>query len=149
MKKPEVAVDKQLIKGKRKARRLVLQALYQWLMTASDLTEVEAQFHVANDMSKVDVPYFSKILHGVPSNLATIEQTFEPYVDRPIHGLNPIELTILRLSTFEFLFCPEIPYKVVLDEAISLAKEYGSQDGHRYVNGVLHEVAKKTRAIEF
>ncbi|WP_058462375.1 transcription antitermination factor NusB [Legionella adelaidensis] len=142
-------MDKQLIKGKRKARRLAVQALYQWLMSGSDLNEIDAQFRVANDMAKVDLEYFTRLLHGIPVKLSLLEETFSPYLDRPLTSLNPIELTILRLSTFECMYCPETPYKVVLDEAISLAKEFGSQDGHRYVNGVLHEVAKQTRAIEF
>jgi N utilization substance protein B len=141
-------VDKQAIKGKRKARRLALQALYQWHMSGDELYEIEAQFRVVNDMSKVDGEYFSRIFQGVVKNPGQVESTFQPYLDRPLKDLNPIELTIIRLSTFELAQCLEIPYRVVLDEAISLAKEFGSQDGHRYVNGVLHAVAKQTRAIE-
>ena len=141
-------MDKQTIKGKRRARKLALQALYQWLMAGSDLSEIEAQFRVANDMSKVDEEYFCRLLHGVPATLSTLESTFSPYLDRPIAGLNPIELTVLRLSTFELLNCPEIPYRVVLDEGISLDKQFGSQDGHRYVNGVLNKIARQARMIE-
>jgi len=141
-------VDKQTIKGKRRARKLALQALYQWLMAGSDLSEIEAQFRVANDMSKVDEEYFCRLLHGVPATLSALESTFSPYLDRPIAGLNPIELTVLRLSTFELLNCPEIPYRVVLDEGISLDKQFGSQDGHRYVNGVLNKIARQARIIE-
>ena len=141
-------MDKQSIKGKRRARRLALQALYQWLMSGHDLSEVEAQFRVANDMTKVDSDYFCRLLHGIPAQLSTLEMAFTPFLDRPIESLNPIELTVLRLSTFELMNCPEIPYRVVLDEGISLAKEYGSQDGHRYVNGVLNNLAKQTRAVE-
>ena len=141
-------MDKQTIKGKRRARKLALQALYQWLMAGSDLSEIEAQFRVANDMSKVDEEYFCRLLHGVPATLSALESTFSPYLDRPIAGLNPIELTVLRLSTFELLNCPEIPYRVVLDEGISLDKQFGSQDGHRYVNGVLNKIARQARIIE-
>ena len=141
-------MDKQAIKGKRRARKLALQALYQWLMSGSDLSEIEAQFRTVNDMDKIDSNYFCRILHGVPKELATIEASLARFLDRPIEGLNPIELTVLRLSTFELLHCPEIPYKVVLDEAISLTKEFGSQDGHRYVNGVLNNLAREVRQIE-
>jgi N utilization substance protein B len=136
------------IKGKRRARKLALQALYQWLMSGTDLSEIEAQFCAANDMSKVDVGYFRRLLHDVPKNLNLLENSISPFLDRPIHGLNPVELSVLRLSSFELMFCPEIPYRVVLDEAISLAKEFGSQDGHRYVNGVLNNLAKQTRIVE-
>lgn len=136
------------VTGKRRARKLALQSLYQWLMSGTDLIEIEAQFRAVNNMDKVDQAYFSKLLHGVPGNLAQIEAAISPFLDRPIDGLNPIELTILRLSTFELFYCLEIPYRVVLDESVSLAKEFGSQDGHRYVNGILHHVAKKVRNVE-
>jgi N utilization substance protein B len=141
-------VEKQLIKGKRRARKLAVQALYQWLMSGSELYEIEAQFRVANNMDKVDQEYFCRLLHGIPANLSALEQAFTPFLDRPIEGLNPIELTVLRISTFELFHCPEIPYRVVLDESVSLTKEFGSQDGHRYVNGVLNNLAKQVRTVE-
>lgn len=141
-------MEKQSIKGKRRARKLALQALYQWLMSGSELYEIEAQFRVANDMEKVDPEYFCRLLHGVPKHLGMLEESLTPFLDRPIQGLNPIELTTLRIGAYELFYCPEIPYKVVLDEAISLTKEFGSQDGFRYVNGVLNNLAKKVRAIE-
>lgn len=144
----EVSVEKQEIKGKRKARRLALQALYQWQMSGHELHDVEAQFRVANDMNKVDTNYFCRIIHGVPEKLTELEASFVPFLDRPLHGLNPIELAVLRIGAFELIHCPEIPYRVVLDESISLAKEYGSQDGFRYVNGVLNNLAQQVRRIE-
>ncbi len=139
---------KQSITGKRRARKLALQALYQWLMSKSDLYEIEAQFRVANNMEKVDAEYFCLLLYGVPEHLNPIEDAFTPLLDRPLQSLNPIELTVLRLSTFELLHCPEIPYRVVLDESVALAKEFGSQDGHKYVNGILNNLAKEIRAVE-
>lgn len=141
-------MEKQAISGKKKARKLALQALYQWLMSGSDLAEIEIQFRIANNMDKVDVDFFRRLLYGVPKDLTVLEEAFTPFIDRPVQGLNPIELTVLRLGTFELLFCPETPYRVILNEAISLAKEYGSQDGHRYVNGVLNNLAKQIRAVE-
>lgn len=145
---PEVTVEKQSINGKRRARKLALQALYQWFMSGHELCEIEAQFRVANNMHKVDTDYFCRILQGVPKNLATLEDSFTPFLDRPIEGLTPIELSVLRLGAFELFFCPEIPYRVVLNESISLAKQFGSQDGHRYVNGVLNNVAQQVRKVE-
>ena len=144
----EVIVENQSIKGKRRARKLALQALYQWLMSGSELYEIEAQFRVANNMEKVDAEYFGRLLHGVPEHLMALEDALTPYLDRPINGLNPIELTALRIGAFELFNCPEIPYRVVLDESVSLTKEFGSQDGYRYVNGVLNNLARKTRAVE-
>jgi N utilization substance protein B len=141
-------VENQSISGKRKARKLALQALYQWLMSGTELKEIEAQFRTIKNMAKVDVNYFCSLLYGVPKHLAELENHFSPFLDRKLQELNPIECTVLRLSTFELLFCPEIPYKVVLDEAISLTKEFGSQDGYRYVNGVLNNLARQVRATE-
>lgn len=138
----------QTINGMRRARKLALQALYQWHMSGTELPEIEAQFRAVNDMQKVDANYFCRLLHTIPAQLSQVEDAFIPFLDRPLHSLNPIELTVLRLSTFELLHCPEIPYRVVLDESVTLAKTFGSQDGHRYVNGVLNNVAKTARATE-
>lgn len=141
-------MDKEAIRAKRKARRIALQALYQWQMSASDLYEIEAQYRLSNDMQKIDSEYFSRLLHRIPSELAEIDALFEPYLDRTIKELNPIELAVLRLGTFELSHCLEIPYKVVLDESVLLTKTFGAQDGYKYVNGVLNQVARKTREAE-
>jgi len=140
--------DKKAIKGKRKARKFALQALYQWHMNHDDVAVIEAQFRVAVDMDKVDVEYFCRLLHGVPKELSHLEASFEPFLDRKLTDLTPIELTVLRLSAFELHHCLETPYKVVLDEAINLSKEYGTPDGYKYVNGVLNGLAKKVRTEE-
>lgn len=141
-------MEKEAIRGKRRARKLALQALYQWHMSQHDVYEIEAQFRVVNNMDKVDVGYFCDILRGVPQHIQVIEEQFSPFLDRNIGSLNPVELAVLRLGTFELLYKMEVPYKVVLDESISLAKSFGSQDGHKYVNGVLNQVAQQVRKIE-
>ena len=141
-------MEKESINGKRRARKLALQALYQWHMSGSELYEIEAQFRVANNMAKVDGEYFSRLLHGVAQHCADLETSFIPLLDRPLDGLNPIELTALRIGAFELAHCPEMPYRVVLDASISLTREFGSQDGYRYVNGVLNNLAKTVRATE-
>lgn len=141
-------MDKQSIGGKRRARKLALQALYQWLMSGHELCEIETQFRIANNMAKVDTDYFCRILYGVPEHVSSLEESFTPFLDRPVNGLNPVELTVLRLGAYELVHCPEIPYRVILDESVSLAKEFGSQEGHRYVNGVLNNLAKQVRSVE-
>ena len=141
-------MEKNLISGKRKARRLALQALYQWHMSQADLYEIETQFRVINNMHRVDSDYFCRLLYGIPEHASILEEHFAPFLDREVSGLNPIELTTIRIGAFELLYCPEIPYKVVLDESISLTKEFGSQDGFRYVNGVLNNLARQTRQVE-
>lgn len=141
-------MEKQSFNGKRRARKLAVQALYQWSMTGHELVEIEAQFRVANNMEKVDVDYFCRLLHGIPASINELETQFSPFLDRPLDELNPVELAVLRLGAYELIHCPDIPYRVVLDESITLAKEFGSQDGHRYVNGVLNNLAREVRAVE-
>ena len=141
-------MDKKAIRGKQRARKLALQALYQWHMSKAELCEIEAQFRVNNNMERVDTDYFCKLLYEIPKQIDEVEASFACFLDRPVHELNPIELSVLRLGAFELLYCLEIPYRVVLDEAVTLAKEFGSQDGHSYVNGVLHNLSKQARAIE-
>ncbi|CAM2967554.1 TPA: transcription antitermination factor NusB [Legionella pneumophila] len=141
-------MEKQSIRGKRRARKFALQALYQWLMSGTELHEIEAQFRTINNMDKVDGEYFCRLLYGIPTHVEALEASLLPYLDREINALNPIELTVLRIGSFELFHCPEIPYKVILDESVSLTKEFGSQEGYRYVNGVLNNLAKQVRSVE-
>lgn len=141
-------MEKKAIRAKQRARKLLVQALYQWLMTGQNLAEIETQFRLMNKIEKIDMEYFNRLLYGIPKEIKEIEAQFQPFLDRPLEGLNPIELTVLRIGAFELIFCLEIPYKVILNESISLTKEYGSQDGYRYVNGVLNKLARQIRAVE-
>ncbi|MBA2648766.1 MAG: transcription antitermination factor NusB [Legionella sp.] len=141
-------MDKQSIDGKRRARKLALQAMYQWHMSGAELTDIEAQFRSNNNMDRVDGDYFCRILYGIPKQLTSLESSFSPYLDRDLSDLNPIELSVLRIGAFELLYCPEVPFKVVLNESIVLTREFGSQDGHKYVNGVLNKVARNVRTYE-
>lgn len=139
------------LKARKKARQLLMQALYQWQMTGMDLYSIQMQFHQMNEMTnpaKCDTEYFDTLFYKITKNLTETDAAFEPYLDRKLNDLNPIELSIIRLGTYELLHCPEIPYRVVLNEAISLAKNYGSEDGHKYVNGILNKVAREVRALE-
>ncbi len=136
------------IKGKRRARKMALQAYYQWLMAPCDMYDIEAQFLAINDSSKIDTEYFHRLLHGVVDHLEEIEASLTPFLDRPINELNPIERSVLRLSAYELCYVIELPVRVILDEAVSLTKEFGSQDGYKYVNGVLNNLARKVRAFE-
>lgn len=141
-------MDKQEIRQKQRARKLALQAMYQWSISGHEIIEIEAQFCVANNMDKVDVAYFSRLIHKVPEHLGELDSTLTPFLDRDKSDLTPIELTVLRIGAYELLHCPEIPYRIVLDEWVTLAKEFGSIEGHRYVNGVLNNLAKDIRSVE-
>ena len=144
--------DAQPIKGKtakrRKARSLAMQALYQWHMAGQSINEIEAQFRVDNDFAAVDGGYFRELLHGVPSLKTELDELLVPCLDRPLDELDPVELAILRLSTFELRNRVDVPYRVVINEGIELAKVYGATDGHKFVNGVLDKLAPQLREAE-
>lgn len=134
--------------ARRKARRFALQALYQWQIAQTRVGEIELQFREDNDLSKVDTDYFHELLHGVPANLTDIDGTLRPVLDRPLEEVDPIERALLRLATYEFLHRLDVPYRVVINEALELAKTFGAEEGFKYVNGVLDKVARTTRKAE-
>ncbi|EOQ77469.1 transcription antitermination protein NusB [Pseudomonas aeruginosa VRFPA02] len=134
--------------ARRKARSLAVQALYSWQIAGQPLHEIEAQFRTDNDFSEVDGAYFHEILHGVPRQKSELDSTFEPCLERPLAEIDPVELAILRLSTYELRNRIDVPYKVVINEGIELAKTFGATDGHKFVNGVLDKLAPRLRAAE-
>lgn len=133
---------------RRKARRFAVQALYQWQLAGANLAQIEAEFRVDNDMSKVDLEYFHDILHGVPREKSELDDKFLPFLDRRLDELTPVELAILRLSTYEMAHRIDVPYKVVINEAVELSKTFGANDAHKYVNGVLDKLAQRERMVE-
>ena len=133
---------------RRNARSFTLQALYSQELTQNPTNEVEAHFHVDNDMSETDVPLFSELLQGINSQKADLDKAFEIYLDRRVDELDPIELSILRIGSFELINRIEVPYKVAINESVELAKIFGATDSHRYVNGVLDKLAQKVRMVE-
>lgn len=135
---------------RRMARHYAMQALYQWHMAGSGINAIEAEFRTDNDMSKVDVEYFHEILHGVPEHLSELEELFSPYlVERSLDELDAITRALLRMATYEFKFRIDVPYKVVINEAVALAKKFGAEDSHKFINGVLDKTAAVVRALEF
>jgi len=133
---------------RRKARHYGLQALYQWQMTRDPVGDIELQFLADYDFSRVDVEYFHDLVHHVPASLDELETAFLPHLDRSLNELDPIELTILRMGSYELLKRIDIPYKVAINEYVSLAKKFGATDGHKYINGVLDKLARDVRAVE-
>jgi len=133
---------------RRVARTLAMQALYQWHVAGQNLNEIEAQFRVDNDFNGVDGQYFNEILRGVPGKKSEIDSLIEPYLDRPMDELDPVEWAILRLATWELSNRIDVPYRVVINEGIELAKTFGATDGHKYVNGVLDKLALRLRGAE-
>ena len=135
-------------KEKQKARRMLLQALYSWDVGGTDLVDIEAEFHTDNDMSKVDTALFHTILFGVPKNLAQIDAPYSSYLDRENKQLDPVSRAVLRLSSYEMVFSIDVPYRVVINEGVNLAKTYGPTDAYKFINGVLDKVAIEHRGAE-
>lgn len=130
------------------ARRAAVQALYQWQMTGLDLSEIERQFVEEHGMAQADLAFFRDLLHGVPKNLNALDAALAEFLDRSIASVDLVERAVLRMGCYELLFRPETPYRVILNEAIKFAKEFGSVQGYRYVNGILDKVALRCRASE-
>ena len=146
-----VVVDQQFNpSARRKARHYAMQALYQWHMTKYPLNEIEAQFRTdyEKEFKKVDVAFFHELVHEIPANLTELQEAFTPFLDRDFSELDPIELALLRLGTYELLKRIDIPFKVAINETVTLAKKFGATDGHKYINGVLDKVAQQARTVE-
>ena len=133
---------------RRKARHYGLQALYQWTLSGASPSDIEAEFRVDNDFRHTDGEYFNALLRGVIHDVEGLESLFEPALDRTLDELDPIERNLLRLGTFELRDRIDVPYKVVISEAVALAKKFGATDSHRYINGVLDKVARELRQVE-
>jgi N utilization substance protein B len=137
-----------LAKARGKARRLAMQALYQWQMTADDIDGIEQQFMEENDMKSVDQEYFSELLLGVLKDITLIDTELEKHMPRKISAVDPVERAILRIAVYEFIKRPDVPYRVVLNEAVVLTKKFCAEKSHTFVNAVLDKVARDTRTHE-
>jgi transcription antitermination protein NusB len=135
--------------ARRRSRELVVQGLYQWLLNATEVASIEVHVSDANPgFDKSDKEYFRTLLHGVIERAGELDAAIAPFLDRQSTALSPVEHAILLLGCFELAHCPEVPYRVVINESVELAKTYGGTDGFRYVNGVLDRVAATLRPIE-
>ena len=143
-----MAQQNALAAQRRKARHFALQALYQWTLSGASVTDIEAEFRVDNDFQHTDGDYFSAVLKGVAAHVEALEALFDPVLDRTLDELDPIERNLLRLGTFELRDRIDVPYKVVISEAVALAKKFGATDSHGFINGVLDKVARDLRTVE-
>lgn len=132
---------------RRKARELAVQAIYSWQISKNPVNEIEVNFISDNSKRRFDIEYFQLLLRGVTSNITDIDAAISPYVDRPLDDIDQVEKAILRVAVFELKDCTEVPYKVVINEAIELAKSF-SDDSHKFVNGVLDKLVKLIRPQE-
>lgn len=134
--------------ARRNTRHYALQAMYQWQLSSAPAEEIEAQF-VAHQITKnIDLDYFKELIHSIPLQCEEIDGRMIPFLRRPVHELDPIELAILRIAIYELANRLDIPYRVILNEALELAKRFGSIEGYKFVNGVLDQVARQLRTLE-
>ena len=130
------------------ARERAMQALYQWQMTGQNLADIEQQFLTEQDMKSVDKSYFKELLHEVPSRIDEFDSLCGDLLSRPIEQVDPVERAILRIGLYELQQRIDIPYRVVINEAVELAKSFGAEAGHKFVNGTLDKAAKSLREVE-
>ena len=133
---------------KQRSRARVVQALYQWLISGENIKKIEQQF-LNQKEGKISKAFFSNLLLNIPKNIAALEDFIHPTLDRDIGELGPTEKAILYLGVYELKFQPEVPYKVVINEAVELAKLYGAEGSFKLVNSSLDKIALELRALEF
>jgi transcription antitermination protein NusB len=134
--------------ARRRSRELAVQGLYHWQLTGKDAVMIAAELAEADDFAKSDASYFRTLLNGAIDNAAALEAEITPFLDRAFRELSPVERGILLIGGYELLRELEVPYRVVINEAVELAKAYGGTDGHKFVNGVLDKLAARLRRIE-
>jgi N utilization substance protein B len=131
--------------SRRRARRRALQALYQWHLTGMEVGKILGQFREEQDFSNVDTELFATLVRKVSNTQEDLDTKIEPFLDRPINQLDVIEHVILSIGAYELLYSIEVPHQVVIDEAVNLAKMFGAEQGHSFINGVLDKAAKQWR----
>ncbi|GAA0481314.1 MULTISPECIES: transcription antitermination factor NusB [Tatumella] len=131
--------------ARRRARECALQALYSWQLSNNDIADVEYQFLAEQDVKDVDVNYFRELLAGVATNSAYLDDLMKPYLSRRLDELGQVEKAALRIALYELSKRSDVPYKVAINEAIELAKVFGAEDSHKFVNGVLDKAAPQIR----
>ncbi len=131
-----------------RARRRALQAIYAWQLSHTAIAKVIDQFQNEQDMEVADQEYFEDLVRGVEANLGTLDEALSHFLDRDIAQVDPIERAVLRIAAYELRHRIDVPYRVVINEAIETTKRFGSEHGHTYVNGVLDHAAAQWRAAE-
>jgi len=133
---------------RRRARQFAVQAIYQWQITQAGTSDIIEQFSLDQDLSKTDVPYFKESLIGVVQNIDSLDEKLSPYLSRKIDDVDMVDIAVLRLAMFELTFRPDVPHKVVLNEAIELAKDFATDESYKFVNGVLDKALRSLKLRE-
>ena len=128
--------------ARRKSRKLAVQAIYSWQLSGNPMGEIEQQMLLENNVSKVDVEYFRDLISGVATHTEKLDDLIRPHIDRPFKDIDLVEKAICRLGSYELKFRLDVPVKVAINESIELAKVFGAEDSHKFVNGVLDKALK-------
>lgn len=134
--------------ARRRSREAALLGLYEWLVGGADAGVIDAHMREQDEFDQCDAEHFRALLHGCIDGASELDAVLARHVDRKTTELSPVEHALLLIGTFELGHCPEVPYKVAINEAVELAKDYGGTDGHKYVNGVLDKAAGDLRPAE-
>ncbi|MDD3883805.1 MAG: transcription antitermination factor NusB [Gallionella sp.] len=137
------------VSPRHRSRELAMQGIYQWRIAATDVQQIETHILAEKNLGRYDRALFSKLLCGALAEHADIEALLAKYLDRPLAELSPVEFAVLLLSAYELVHHIEVPYRVVINEAVELAKTFGGTDGYKYVNGVLDKLVPEIRTLEF
>ena len=146
--KPKTQSRKKKINNRRKSRELVMKSVYRGLVNQIDITQIKKDIQDDPDFIRADQDLYEEILSGVFKNIDSLKQEIESYIDRSYEELSPIELSIIYFSLYELKYSMSVPYKVVINEAVEIAKTYGGADGYKYINGILNQAAKVNRVNE-
>jgi transcription antitermination protein NusB len=130
------------------SRKLAMQALYQWQLAGQSASELRLQFATEEGYDDAEQEYFSDLVGGVTASVVSLDSTLQPLIDRPLGQLDPVERAVLWIGLFELLHRPDVPYRVVINEGVELAKRFGATDGHKFVNAVLDRAARELRSAE-
>jgi N utilization substance protein B len=140
--------QQELVARRRKARHYAMQALYQWHMAGASPSAIEAEFRTDYDFDQVDLEYFQALIHGVVPLVDELDALLEPLLDRELRELDPIERSLLRMGSFELRERIDVPYRVVINESVALARKFGAAESYKYINGVLDKLARQLRGPE-
>ena len=146
--KPKAQSTKKKINNRRKSRELVMKSVYRGLVNQIDITQIKKDIQDDPDFIRADQDFYEEMLSGVFKNIDSLKQEIESYIDRSYEELSPIELSIIYFSLYELKYSLSVPYKVVINEAVEIAKTYGGTDGYKYINGILNQAAKANRVNE-
>ncbi len=134
--------------ARRRSREVALQGLYEWLVSGAEAGKIDAHMREQEGFDKADAAHFDALLHGCITEAADLDAVLARHVDRPTAQLSPVEHAVLLIGAYELTHCVDVPYKVAINEAVELAKNFGGTDGHKYVNGVLDKAAAELRSVE-